>query len=173
MTVTQAPEEVPVTRASLREYAVRQRERYAQATTRSQKCTILDEVVAIARIHRKAAIRLLRRRASLPRRARRPRHYGPDVAAAAEVLWQTAGRKPSEVNWPSTTGRRSRPLKRVQLRGGAREPHAKRTPCTLSVRPRAPYLRKWALFSGLRYWVKLRARRGTREPATRGVLPVR
>ena len=24
-----------------------------------------------------------------------------------------------------------------------------------------------------RYWVKLRARRGTREPATRGVLPVR
>jgi hypothetical protein len=52
----------------------------------------LDEVVAVARIHRKAAIRLLRRRASPPRRAGRPRHYGSDVAAAAEVLWQTAGR---------------------------------------------------------------------------------
>ena len=31
-----------------------------------------------------------------------------------------------------------RRLKRVQLRGGARRPHARRTPCALSVRPRAP-----------------------------------
>src|SRR6058998_1963522 len=29
-------------------------------------------------------------------------------------------------------------LKKVQLRGGAREPRARRTSCTLSVRPRAP-----------------------------------
>ena len=29
-------------------------------------------------------------------------------------------------------------LKKVQLRGGARGPRARRTPCTLSVRPRAP-----------------------------------
>src|SRR6266849_9497223 len=29
-------------------------------------------------------------------------------------------------------------LKKVQMRGGARRPHARRTPCTLSVRPRAP-----------------------------------
>ena len=84
-----------MTRASLREYAVRQRERYAQATTRPQKRAILDEVVAVARIHRKAAIRLLRRAPSPAGRARRPgrpRHYGLAVAAAAEVLWQTAGR---------------------------------------------------------------------------------
>src|SRR3990167_5094994 len=74
VTVTQAPKEAPVTRASLREYAVRQRERYAQATTRPQKRAILDEVVAVARIHRKAAIRLLRRRASPPRRARSEEH---------------------------------------------------------------------------------------------------
>jgi len=32
----------------------------------------------------------------------------------------------------------SRLLKRVQMRGGARRSHARRTPCTLSVRPRAP-----------------------------------
>ena len=88
-----------MTRASLREYAVRQRERYAQATTRPQKRALLDEVVAVARIHRKAAIRLLRRAASPARRGRRPgrpRHYGPDVAAAAEGLWQIAlgGRLP-------------------------------------------------------------------------------
>src|SRR5438045_4063130 len=29
-------------------------------------------------------------------------------------------------------------MRRVQLRGGARRPHARRTLCTLSVRPRAP-----------------------------------
>src|SRR5207249_4007430 len=38
-----------------------------------------------------------------------------------------------------------RPPRRVQLRGGARGPLARRTPCTLSVRARAPYLRRWAL----------------------------
>ena len=31
------------------------------------------------------------------------------------------------------------------MRGGARWPHARRTLCTLSVRSRAPYLRRWAL----------------------------
>jgi Integrase core domain len=83
-----------VTRASLREYAAVQRERYRQAT-RAGKRQLLDEVVAVTGIHRKAAIRLLRR---APRpRARpgpggRPRAYGPEVAAAAEVLWQASGR---------------------------------------------------------------------------------
>src|SRR6266545_5446837 len=37
-------------------------------------------------------------------------------------------------------------LKKVQMRGGARWPHARRL-ATLSVRPRAPYLRRWAFFS--------------------------
>src|SRR5207247_7978499 len=32
----------------------------------------------------------------------------------------------------------SRAMRRVQLQGGARRPHARRTRCTLSVRPRAP-----------------------------------
>jgi hypothetical protein len=83
-----------VTRASLREYAAVQRERYRQAT-RAEKRQLLDEVVAVTGIHRKAAIRLLRR----PPRSRatpgpggRPRAYGPEVAAAAEVLWQASGR---------------------------------------------------------------------------------
>lgn len=84
-----------MTRTSLRDYAQRQQERYALATTRAQKHALLDEIVAVARIHRKAAIRLLRRRARPARvggRRGRPRQYGPAVAAAAEVLWQTAGR---------------------------------------------------------------------------------
>jgi hypothetical protein len=45
-------------------------------------------------MHRKAAIRLLRRaprQPSAPARAGRPRCYGPHVAAAAEVLWQASG----------------------------------------------------------------------------------
>ena len=70
-----------MTRASLREYAMRQQERYALATTRAQKRALLDEIVGVARIHRKAAIRLLRRMArpgSGAGRAGRPRHYGPE-----------------------------------------------------------------------------------------------
>ena len=83
-----------MTRASLREYAAVQRERYQHAT-RAEKHRLLDEIVAVTGIHRKAAIRLLRR----PPRPRpapgpggRPRHYGPEVARAAEVLWQASGR---------------------------------------------------------------------------------
>jgi hypothetical protein len=83
-----------VTRASLREYATVQRERYRQAT-RAEKRRLLDEVVAVTGIHRKAAIRLLRR-APRPRMTPgpggRPRAYGPEVATVAEVLWQASGR---------------------------------------------------------------------------------
>jgi transposase InsO family protein len=85
---------VTVTRASVREYAARQRERYEHAT-RAEKHQLLDEIVAVTGMHRKAAIRLLRR----PPRARatpgpggRPRLYGPEIATAAEVLWQASGR---------------------------------------------------------------------------------
>src|SRR5437867_2158615 len=39
------------------------------------------------------------------------------------------------------------PLKRVQMRGGARRRHASRTSSTVSVPPRAP-TKQWALFSG-------------------------
>jgi hypothetical protein len=80
-----------VTRPSLREYAALQRERYV-AATRAEKGALLDEVVAVTGLHRKAAIRLLRRTPRAPTarsRAGRPRRYGPPVAA--EVLWQATG----------------------------------------------------------------------------------
>src|SRR2546428_13470530 len=52
-------------------------------------------MVAVTGMHRKAAIRLLRRAtrtgAARPRSGR-PRQYGPEVAAAAAVLWQASGR---------------------------------------------------------------------------------
>jgi len=83
-----------VTRASLREYAAVQRERYQQASRRD-KHRLLDEMVAVTGMHRKAAIRLLRRppgaEAARPRSGR-PRRYGTEVAAVAEVLWQASGR---------------------------------------------------------------------------------
>ena len=83
-----------MTRASLREYAAVQRERYQQAS-RSEKHRLLDEMVAVTGMHRKAAIRLLRRAtrtgAARPRPGR-PRQYGPEVAAAAAILWQACGR---------------------------------------------------------------------------------
>lgn len=70
-----------MTRASLREYAAVQRERYL-AATRAEKGALLDEVVAVTGLHRKAAIRLLRRTPrppTAPSRAGRPRVYGPAV----------------------------------------------------------------------------------------------
>jgi hypothetical protein len=85
---------VTVTRASLREYASRQRERY-EAATRAEKHRLLDEVVAVTGMHRKAAIRLLRRvprPRPTPGPGGRPRLYGPELATAAEVLWQASGR---------------------------------------------------------------------------------
>jgi hypothetical protein len=85
---------VTVTRASLREYATKQRERY-QGATRAEKHRLLDEVVAVTGLHRKAAIRLLRRAPrprATPGPGGRPRRYGPEVATAAELLWQASGR---------------------------------------------------------------------------------
>jgi Integrase core domain len=84
---------VTVTRASLREYAAVQRERYLYAS-RAEKHRLLNEVVAVAGLHRKAAIRLLRRTPGpVVRRPRagRPRQYGPAVATAAQLLSEATG----------------------------------------------------------------------------------
>src|SRR5215813_8117834 len=74
VTVTHSAEEGTVTRASLREYATRQRARYEQADRR-QKQTLLDEIVAVTGMHRKPIIRLLwrpPRSGPHPSRAGRP-----------------------------------------------------------------------------------------------------
>ena len=82
-----------MTRPSLREYAAVQRERYL-AATRAEKGTLLNEVVTVTGLHRKAAIRLLRRPPRAPTarsRAGRPPVYGSAVAQALAVLWQATG----------------------------------------------------------------------------------
>ena len=81
-----------MTRASRHEYAAIQRERYRRAGGKKARGEILTEVVRVTGMHRKAAIRLLRREARAPApRAGRPRQYGPDVARAAAVVWEASG----------------------------------------------------------------------------------
>jgi hypothetical protein len=85
---------VTVNRESIREYSLRQRERYVRAG-RKEQGRILDEVVAVTGYHRKAAVRLLsgrdRKRPESSRRPGRPVVYGPEVAAAARVVYAAAG----------------------------------------------------------------------------------
>ena len=93
VTVTEAGEEGTATRGSLREYAAVQRMRY-QGASRAEKHRLLNEIVAVTGIHRKAAIRLLRRAPRPPgmrARAGRPCASGPAVGSA-EVLWHASSR---------------------------------------------------------------------------------
>ncbi len=74
-----------MTRPSLREYAAVQRERYL-AATRAEKGALLNEVVAVTGLHRKAAIRLLRRAPRAPTarsRAGRPLPHRRDAGSGA------------------------------------------------------------------------------------------
>src|SRR5215475_5988662 len=94
VTVTHSEaQEESVTRPSLREYAAVQRARYLTAS-RAEKGRLLNEVVAVTKLHRKAAIRLLRRAPRVPHArsgAGRPRVYGAAVAEAAARLWEVTG----------------------------------------------------------------------------------
>lgn len=83
-----------MTRASLGEYIAVQRERYV-AASRADKRRLLDEIVSVTGMHRKAVIRRLRRAPRPPTgrsAAGRPPIYGTPDATAAAVLWQAAGR---------------------------------------------------------------------------------
>ena len=67
------------------------------AAPRAEKGHLLNGVVAVGGLDRKAPIRLLRRASRGPRALReagRPRLYGPAVAQAAGVLWEAAGQTP-------------------------------------------------------------------------------
>jgi hypothetical protein len=73
-----------------REYVARMRERYETAA-RASKGRLLDEVCAVTGYHRKAVIRLLRRRPVRRRRRGRPVRYGPAVVEALRRIWTAAG----------------------------------------------------------------------------------
>ena len=82
-----------MTRGGIREYTEAVRERYLHGS-KKEKGKILDEFTNVTGRHRKAAIRLLRRRnQSRANRSRgRPRQYSAAVAGAVRVAWEATDR---------------------------------------------------------------------------------
>jgi hypothetical protein len=82
-----------MTRGSILEYVEAIRGRYLNVS-RKEKGKILDEFTNVTSLHRKAAIRLLRRRGQVKakRRRGRPRCYGSDVVSALRVVWEATDR---------------------------------------------------------------------------------
>ena len=82
-----------MTRGSILEYVEAIRGRYLNVS-RKEKGRILDEFTNVTDLHRKAAIRLLRRRgqAKVRRKRGRPRCYGHDVVSALRVVWEATDR---------------------------------------------------------------------------------
>ena len=82
-----------MTRGSIREYVEAIRERYL-VTSKKERGKILDEFTKVTGCHRKAAIRLLRRKsqARANRRRGRPKQYGTAVVAALRIAWEATDR---------------------------------------------------------------------------------
>jgi hypothetical protein len=85
--------EAAMTQASIREYVEAVRGRYLGAS-KKEKGRILDEFTKVLGCHRKAAIRLIRRRGEpkVKRRRGRRRQYGLAVAEALRRAWQATDR---------------------------------------------------------------------------------
>ena len=82
-----------MTRRSIMEYVQALRNRYFRAT-KEEKGKILDEFTQVTGLHRKAAIRLLRRpgQSGAGKRRGRPREYGAVAAEALRVVWEASDR---------------------------------------------------------------------------------
>ncbi len=82
-----------MTRRSVLEYAQALRSRYFQAS-KEEKGKMLDEFTKVTGLHRKAAIRLLRRlgQPRTSQRRGRLRQYGSGVAEALRVVWEASDR---------------------------------------------------------------------------------
>ena len=82
-----------MTRGSIREYTEAVQGRYLRAS-KKEKGEILDEFTKVTVCHRKAAIRLFRRRnqARANKQRGRPRQYGMAAAEALRVVWEATDR---------------------------------------------------------------------------------
>jgi len=82
-----------MTRGSIREYAEAVRGRYLIAS-KKEKSRILDEFTKVTGCHRKAAIRLVRRRHRLQadKKRGRPRQYDAAAAEALKAAWEATDR---------------------------------------------------------------------------------
>jgi hypothetical protein len=80
-------------RRSVLEYAQALRSRYFRAS-KGEKGKMLDEFTKVTGLHRKAAIRLLRRlgQPRMGQRRGRLRQYGSGAAAALRVVWEASDR---------------------------------------------------------------------------------
>jgi len=73
------------------DYLKRMRERYRQAATKREKGRLLTELCSVLGCHRKAAIRLLNRPATTPKRKPgRPRVYESPAITALKVAWEAS-----------------------------------------------------------------------------------
>ena len=82
-----------MTRGSIREYVEVVRGRYIMAS-KAEKSRILNELIKVIGCHRKAAIRLLRRknRANTNKKRGRPSCYSPSVIGALKAAWEATDR---------------------------------------------------------------------------------
>lgn len=82
-----------MTRRSIHEYAEAVRKRYFGAT-KKLKTKILDEFVAATKLHRKAAIRLIRQKsiAAAKKKPGRPRFYSFETVSALKICWEACDR---------------------------------------------------------------------------------
>ena len=82
-----------MTRGSIREYVEAVRGRYLMAS-KAEKSRILNELIKVIGCHRKAAIRLLRRknRSDTNKKRGRPSRYSPSVIGALKVAWEATDR---------------------------------------------------------------------------------
>ena len=82
-----------MTRSSILEYVKAMWPRYLKANKR-EKGKMLDEFTLVTGIHRKAAIRMLRRqdRTREGRKRGRKKEYGPELIAVLEVVWEASNR---------------------------------------------------------------------------------
>ncbi len=82
-----------MTRGSILEYVEAIRERYL-ASSKKGKGELLDQLTSVTGRHRKAAIRLLHRRAEgrAAGRRGRPRCYGSDVLSGLRAVWEATDR---------------------------------------------------------------------------------
>jgi len=82
-----------MTLQSKKEYLLAMRERYRSSKRRDEKSQIISEVEKVLKVHRKHAIRTLRKK-SLVRAIKRDRKYiyGLDLIAPLQKMWEVTGR---------------------------------------------------------------------------------
>jgi hypothetical protein len=90
---------------SKREYLATMRERYEKIHSKQEKSALISEVVHVVGVHRKHAIRILRKKQLKRAIHRSPRYrYGIDLCEPLQKIWEIAGRPCSKRLEPQIGG---------------------------------------------------------------------